>query len=118
MADRLTRDELLALRETVAQMTPGEWRAPTDFGTGYVWGPNSEMVADDCNGCAGVRIRGVGGRLPMKENARGIVALRNAAERLLAAALELDEMHRTVQSYRHRPSQPPPGAMGGKIRQR
>lgn len=61
-------DRLKALAE---KATPGPWR---DDMHGYTWGPNDAMVADECHACEGVRIRGVGGRLPQKENAAYIAA--------------------------------------------
>lgn len=72
------------VRELCEAATPGPWQSdPNNYGT-YVWGPNGEMVADACHACDGVRIRGVGGKLPMEDNKAFIIAART----LLPAALE------------------------------
>lgn len=77
--------------------TEGPWHGDPHDWTGYVFGPDGEMVADACHACDGVRIRGVGGRLPMKENKEFIVAART----LLPAALdEIDRLERQLANSR------------------
>lgn len=87
MTPDVAEEEIARLKKLAEGATSPPWHV--DKYDCYIWGPNAEMVAD--RGCvdlppdAVVRMRGVGGGLPIAANMALIVAARNALPQLLAA---------------------------------
>jgi hypothetical protein len=86
-----TPDEIARLRKIAEAATPGEWH-PDKYG-GYVWGPEGEMIADQGDHAALrpgaiVRMRGVGGGLPIAQNRAHICAFSPATALRLLNKLE------------------------------
>ena len=100
----MTKDDRETLRQWEREATVGPWKAdmPSFMGgelSGYVFGPDCEMVADECPECEGVRLRGVGAKLPMKTNALLIAALRTHATDLLDAHERLEQVREMVPRF-------------------
>ena len=95
------RQTLDQLKEMTAKSTKGPWHAD-DYG-GYIWGPNMEMIADkDDEEAYLLRMRGTGEHLPQVDNRDLIVALVNAAPRLITfceAAEKLVEFVRPLTDH-------------------
>ncbi|MGI4793764.1 MAG: ead/Ea22-like family protein [Janthinobacterium lividum] len=101
MTERPTAD----LRKLAEAATPGPWHV--DEPSCYIWGPKTEMVADngvgDANGAV-VRIRGVGGRLPIDANMafiaaanpKAVLALLNENDGLRAEIVKLTKSMRAA----------------------
>lgn len=64
-----------ALRRLDREATAGPW---TYDGIAFLFGPASEMVADDGSNAGTIEMRGVGACLPLDRNAALITTLRNA----------------------------------------
>lgn len=88
--NKLTAAEIADLRATVAAMTPGDWLADAEAfrldcemhaPMGYAYGSPFTAFAQDC------------------KNADGIVALRNNAERLIAAAERGQRIEAAARAY-------------------
>ena len=81
----LTPEEIARVKELDAHATPGPWENDHHakrFGTGYTFGPDSAMVADQCPDCEGIRLRGIGGNLPQEHNGDLIAEYRTLAPRM------------------------------------
>ena len=84
-------EEIEAIRERCEKATPGPWHP--DKYPEYIWGPKAQMVGDfqaeDLLPGAVMRMRGVGAKLPIKENADFIAHARTDIPKLLA---EIDRL--------------------------
>ncbi len=97
--EKLTKHaELVELEKKI---TARPWALDPHYQS-YLWGPQSQMIADDGQDEEGTltRMRGVGANLPLKENGDFIAALRNAAptyfavvEKAKAVANKYDTYH-------------------------
>lgn len=82
----MTLERVEAMQALCELATPGPWQHDLKhFGSGYIFGPNCAMVADRCENCEGIRIRGTGARLPQRENAEFIAQCRTFVPDLIAA---------------------------------
>lgn len=72
----LTREQREQVQQLAAKATPGPWSvAGLQFGCAYVLGPDGEMVADgQAPDGAVIRMRGIGAKLPIADNAAYIAA--------------------------------------------
>lgn len=82
----ITPERIARMKALCETATPGPWQHDLKhFGSGYIFGPDCAMVADRCENCEGIRIRGTGARLPQRENAEFIAESRTFLPDLLAA---------------------------------
>jgi len=83
----MPNNTLTRLEELLKKATPGPWSLDEHYQS-YIWGPNSDMVADDGGDEEGTltRMRGVGANLPLAINGQLIAELHNAAPALIAIA--------------------------------
>lgn len=89
--------DLAELRRMAVAATAGPWRV--DNHSSYIWGPEEEMVADsggpdELPDGAMVRIRGVGGQLPIDDNMAYIAAANPATMLALLDRIEALELVR------------------------
>ena len=92
----MTPEELKAIEERCNKATPGPWTVDEHWDT-YIWGPNKEMIAQKI-----VDIRGVGERLPIKENMEFVAHSREDVPALLAYIEELEYEVNGFRTYYHK----------------
>ena len=95
----LTRPPIERFQELAEKATSGPWKLDPHYQM-YVWGPQSQMIADDGQDEEGTltRMRGVGANLPLKDNGEFIAAARTAIPELCKYALALERSLKACRS--------------------